>query len=262
MIPCPTVCATAVVTKAPARFATAAMSDRLARRERPRRDGRRDRVRGVVEAVREVEDERRRDDDDQEGVFHYLFLTRIASRTSAVVLEGIDCLLELLVDVLPPDDRQTGPAPERNSSATACRTIRSPSSSRSRSARNSTFASSKPSRQRHARVERLRGAMDHVALFACPLGHAPHVVQLDVLGRLVDAIADVVDRRREPEDVLAVEGRHERPVHEADQFGRQPVTLVLALPDLSDQIASVAREGIQEVDEQLRDRHGVLRTPR
>ena len=39
-----------------------------ARRERPRRDARRDRVRGVVEPVREVEEERGHDDGDERGV--------------------------------------------------------------------------------------------------------------------------------------------------------------------------------------------------
>ena len=82
MIPLPTVFATAVVANAPARFAIAAISDREPRRERARRDRGGDRVRRVVEAVREVEGERD-DDRDDEQRHRYRFLTRIASSTSA-----------------------------------------------------------------------------------------------------------------------------------------------------------------------------------
>ncbi len=70
MIPWPTVFATAVVTKAPARFATDAIAHGHPGRERPRRDGGGDGVRRVVEAVREVEPERDDDDDDEEGELH------------------------------------------------------------------------------------------------------------------------------------------------------------------------------------------------
>ena len=85
MIPLPTVFATAVVTKAPARLATAATRTASPRRERPRRDRGGDGVRGVVEAVREIEAEGDDDDDDEQDVVHAAlrFLTKIASRTSA-----------------------------------------------------------------------------------------------------------------------------------------------------------------------------------
>ena len=46
------------------------MSDGSARRERAGRDARRDRVRGVVEAVREVEEQRDDDDRDEREVIH------------------------------------------------------------------------------------------------------------------------------------------------------------------------------------------------
>ena len=66
MIPLPTVCATAVVTNAPTRFATDAIST-ASRGESARVEiARRDRVRRVVEAVREVEDERDDDRDDEQ----------------------------------------------------------------------------------------------------------------------------------------------------------------------------------------------------
>ena len=71
--PPPTVCATFVDENAPTKFITAAISDRLAGAERAGRDRRGDGVGGVVEAVREVERERDRDDDDQLGGAHRFF---------------------------------------------------------------------------------------------------------------------------------------------------------------------------------------------
>ena len=50
--------------------------DRGARRERARRDARRDRVRRVVEAVREVEEESDDDDGDERQVLHEPVLRR------------------------------------------------------------------------------------------------------------------------------------------------------------------------------------------
>ena len=64
-IPFATVAATLSETKAPAKLSTAASSTADARRQRARRDARRDRVRRVVEAVREVEEERDGDDGDE-----------------------------------------------------------------------------------------------------------------------------------------------------------------------------------------------------
>ena len=62
-IPFAMVAATSNETNAPATFRIAAASDGGPRRDRARRDARRDRVGRVVEAVREVEEER--DDDDR-----------------------------------------------------------------------------------------------------------------------------------------------------------------------------------------------------
>ena len=105
MIPLPTVFATAVVAKAPARFAIAAISTAMPRRERPRRDGRRDRVGSVVEAVGEVE--RERDDDRDDEQRHRLpILDEDRLEDVGGVLARVDRLFELLVDVLPADDRQ------------------------------------------------------------------------------------------------------------------------------------------------------------
>ena len=65
--PPPTVCATFVDVNAPRKFITAAISDRLARAQRTRRDRGGDGVGRVMESVREVERKRDRDDDDQLG---------------------------------------------------------------------------------------------------------------------------------------------------------------------------------------------------
>ena len=105
MIPFPTVFATAVVTNAPARFAIAAIST-ASRGESARVETRRrDRVGGVVEAVREVE--RERDDDrDDEKRKRSPVLDEDRLEDVGGVLARVDRLLELLVDVLPADDRQ------------------------------------------------------------------------------------------------------------------------------------------------------------
>ena len=73
-IPEPTVCATPVPKKnAAAKLKNAAQMHRLARRQDARRDDGRDRVRGVVEAVDVVEDQRngnQREDGSSSVVVH------------------------------------------------------------------------------------------------------------------------------------------------------------------------------------------------
>ena len=71
MMPPEMVMATSVERNAPTRFRMAASADGDLRAQRARRDGRRHRVGRVVEAVREVEEERQRDDQhDDEGEIH------------------------------------------------------------------------------------------------------------------------------------------------------------------------------------------------
>jgi hypothetical protein len=66
-------------------------------------------------------------------------------------------------------------------------------------------------------------------------------------------------RRREPEDVVAVERRDEGAVDETDDFGCQAIAFVLVLLDLRDRVAAVVRVCVEEIDEQLRDLHDVRR---
>ena len=72
-------------------------------------------------------------------------------------------------------------------------------------------------------------------------------------------VADVVERGREPEDVVAVERRHERPVDEPDQLGRQLVAVVLALLDLGDQLAAVLGVLREQLGEEPGDLDDVAR---
>src|SRR5687768_6834551 len=111
----------------------------------------------------------------------------------------------------------------------------------------------------HARVQCRRGAIDHVALLARPLGNPAHVVQLEVRRCVVDVVADVVERGREPEDVVSVERRHERPVDEPDQLGRQLVAVVLALLDPGDQLAAVLGVPREQLGEESGDLDDVAR---
>src|SRR6187402_3572417 len=91
-------------------------------------------------------------------------------------LERVDRLLELLVDVLPADDRdrvlagakQLGDCLSHEPIALVL----------------------EPVEAAHAGLELRRGAVDHVALLACSLGDAADVVQLEVRGGVVDVVAD------------------------------------------------------------------------
>ena len=84
---------------------------RQPRRQRMGRDRRRDDVRGVVEAVGEVERERRRDDDDEDEVVIHAVRRRLRSSVLdrdalddvGGGLGGVDRLLEHGEDVLPAD---------------------------------------------------------------------------------------------------------------------------------------------------------------
>jgi hypothetical protein len=53
-------------------------------------------------------------------------------------------------------------------------------------------------------------------------------------------------------DVVAVERRHERAVLEVDQLAREPVALVLGLPDVAEALA-ILRPLLEQLDEQPRD---------
>ena len=62
--------------------------------------------------------------------------------------------------------------------------------------------------------------MDDARLLDRARRHVGHLVGVDVVGGLVDVVADVVEHRREPVHVVAVERRHERAVEQADHLVR------------------------------------------
>ncbi len=230
MIPSPTVFATAVVANAPARFASAAISDGDPGRERARRDRGRDRVRRVVEAVREVEREREDDRDDEQ---RHRFLTKIASSTSAAFSQAStassSCSWMSFQRMI-----VRGSAPERKRSAIASRF--EPVALVLELAQREELPLSGPRSPRAARPP--RAALEAARwitsrLLERPRRHVAHLVRVDVVGRLVDVVADVVDHRREPVHVVAVERRHERPVEQVDHLVGEPVALVLELPDVA-----------------------------
>ena len=97
-----------------------------------------------------------------------------------------------------------------------------------------------------------RGAVDHLRLQPGLLGHVPDLVGVDVVGGLVDVVADVVDHARESIHVVAVEGRDERLVEEIDHSVRQPVALVLELANV-EQLAPRVGPRVEQLDECPRD---------
>ena len=137
------------------------------------------------------------------------------------------------MDVLPADDRDRVLARSGRARRRPARTSRSPSSSSSRSARSSPFASLNPSRQRDAsrRASSPRDGSRRPARARAPGRVGRRTAR--GCGGVVDVVADVVERGREPEDVVAVERRHERAVERGRRPRRQPVALVLALLDLA-----------------------------
>src|SRR5438132_8547467 len=93
------------------------------------------------------------------------------------------------------------------------------------------------------------------------LGERPDLLDAvadDVPRRLVDVVADVVDRTREVVDVVAVERRHERPVQQVDELARHTIALVLRFLDLPQEVA-VGRKFVEQAAELLRDADGVRR---
>ena len=98
-----------------------------------------------------------------------------------------------------------------------------------------------------------RRALDHRGLLVRVLADLRHAVAEDVPGRLVDVVADVVERAREPVHVVAVERRHERAVEQVDDLVRQAVALVLGVLDVARERVAVVREPLEQPHEQPRD---------
>ena len=107
-------------------------------------------------------------------------------------------------------------------------------------------------------VQSRRRAVDHFRLLARPRRDVGHLVRVDVVGGLVDVVADVVDHGREPVHVVAVEGRDERPVEQVDHLVGQPVALVLGLADV-EQEPPADRPTVDQLDEESRDLPGIER---
>ena len=76
-------------------------------------------------------------------------------------------------------------------------------------------------------------------------------VQTQVVGHLFGVVDDVVERRGEREDVLAIDRRDERLVEAVDDVVDDPVALVLEVEDLRCQVLAFRVVG-QELVEQLR----------
>src|ERR671936_828966 len=110
-------------------------------------------------------------------------------------------------------------------------------------------------------VEFFGAAKDDVRLFLRLRPDLLDAVTGDVACRLVDVVADVVDRAREVVDVVAVERRDERAVEQIDELARDTVSLVLEVLDLAQEIA-VRRKLVDEATQELRDPDGVRRRVR
>ena len=81
------------------------------------------------------------------------------------------------------------------------------------------------------------GPQDDVCLVARVVRNRLHSVGVEMVGGVINEVADVVDRRGQPVDVVAVERRDERPVEEADDLARHVVAPVLERLDPADELA-------------------------
>ena len=111
----------------------------------------------------------------------------------------------------------------------------------------------------HGLVELDRRAQDDLGLLTRMAGNLLDAVRVEVVGGVVDEVADVVERHGQPVDVVAVEGRHERPVEQADDLACDVVSLVLVRLDPADELCAVVREAVEQLEQQPRDVDGVAR---
>src|SRR5919202_1819406 len=231
MSPLATFFATAVVTNAPARFATAAIS--TATRGVTARVPTEVAIAFAVSWKPFVKSKpsattmttTRRTSFNGANVFHDDRLEDVGG-----VLARVDGLLERLVDVLPADDRDrvVGGAEELGHGF-AVQPV-------------SLVLEVAELHQLPARVleafearDRLlelgRGPKDHVALRLGRRADLLDAVADNVPRRLVDVVADVVQGPGQPVHVVAVERRDEGAVQQAHDLVREPVALVLELLD-------------------------------
>src|SRR5919198_1231437 len=259
MMPLATFLATAVVTKAPARFATAAISTA---------------IRGVTARV------------PTEVAIAFAVswkpfvkskpsatTTTMTSRTSfngsAVlyddrfedvgrVLAGVDGLLERLVDVLPADDRDrvVGSAEELRHRLPVQPVAFVLELAELHQLAARVLETLEP---RDGLLQLGRGPQDHVPLGLGRRADLLDAVADDVPRGLVDVVADVVQGPGQPVHVVAVERGDEGAVQQADDVVREAVALVLELLDVADPLRRSVRRLSQQVDELPGDRDRVRR---
>src|SRR3954447_14057626 len=85
------------------------------------------------------------------------------------------------------------------------------------------------------------------------------LVEAEVVGGLLDEVGDVVERRGELQDVLAVDRRDEGLVEAVDDVVGDPVAVLLAHDDVAGEVGGV-RPAAQEPDQQLRGGDEVARS--
>src|SRR5881398_2717645 len=225
--------ATAVVTKAPARFATAAT--RTAVR------GVRARVPTEVAIAFAVSWKPFVKSNASATATTTTKRTSFTPRASAVldqdgledvggVLAGIHRLLELLVDVLPADHVEgvVARAEELGDGL-----VIQPVALVLELAQLDQLALrvAKALEPLDRVLELRRRARDQLALRSCSRPDLRDPVADYVARRLVDVVADVVERAGQPVHVVAVERRHERPVQQVDHLVCEAIALVLELLD-------------------------------
>src|ERR671931_2454973 len=259
MRPLATFFATAVVTKAPARFATAAIS--TATRGVTARVPTEVAIAFAVSWKPFVKSNPRATT---------MTMTRSASFNGSTVLHDdgledvgrvlarVDGLLERLVDVLPADDRDrvVGGAEElgHGLAVQPVALVLELAELRQLPARVLEAVET-----RDRLLELGRGPKDHVPLRLRRRAVLLEAVADDVPRRLVDVVADVVERAGEPVHVVAVERRDEGAVEETHDLVREAVALVLELLDVSDPLRRAVRRLSQQVDERSRDRDRIRR---
>ena len=93
--------------------------------------------------------------------------------------------------------------------------------------------------------EPLAGMQDESRLRACALGDRLDADQLELGRGLLDRVADVVERAREREQVLAWHRRREGAVQRGVELARDAVALVLRGPDARDAVAGLGEPVVQ-----------------
>ena len=132
-----------------------------------------------------------------------------------------------------------GSIPCSNSEASASRTTRSPSFSSRLISTVKWRMSLKVRRRGIASSTCAAGLVQDPRQLLRLLHRRLDAVEAEEVGDLLGVVDDVVERRGEREDVLAVDRRHERRVEALDDVVRDPVALLLADHDLAGELAVV-----------------------